>query len=47
MVKAPVGVGPGIALERFPAVREICRLRLPASVVVAMVARDRAIGVLI
>jgi hypothetical protein len=47
MVKAPVGVGPEIALERLPAVQEICMSRLPTSVVVAMVARDRAIGVLI
>jgi hypothetical protein len=46
-VMAPVGVGPEIALERLPALQEICRSRLPNSVAVAMVARDRAIGVLI
>jgi Stage II sporulation protein E (SpoIIE) len=46
-VKAPVGVGPEIAPEMFPALQEICTSRLPASVAVAMVARDRAIGVLI
>jgi serine phosphatase RsbU (regulator of sigma subunit) len=44
---APVGVGPEIALERLPALQEICASRLPASVAVAMVARERAIGVLV
>jgi hypothetical protein len=46
-VMAPVGVGPEIALERLPALQEICASRLPASVAVAMVARDRATGVLV
>jgi hypothetical protein len=46
-IKAPVGVGPEIALERLPALQEICESRVPASVLVAMVARDRAIGVLV
>jgi hypothetical protein len=44
---APVGVGPEIALEALPALQQICSSRLPKSVAVAMVARDRAIGVLI
>ena len=47
MINAPVGVGPEIALERLPALQEIWTSRLPESVVVAMVARDRAIGVLV
>jgi hypothetical protein len=47
MINAPVGVGPEIALERLPALQAIWTSRLPESVVVAMVARDRAIGVLV
>jgi serine phosphatase RsbU (regulator of sigma subunit) len=46
-INAPVGVGPEIALERLPALQEIWTSRLPESVAVAMVARDRAIGVLV
>jgi serine phosphatase RsbU (regulator of sigma subunit) len=46
-INAPVGVGPEIAPERLPALQQICRSRLPESVIVAMIARDRAIGVLI
>jgi hypothetical protein len=46
-VMAPVGVGPEIALESLPVLQQICTLKLPASVAVALVVRDRAIGVLI
>jgi serine phosphatase RsbU (regulator of sigma subunit) len=46
-IKAPVGVGPEIALERLPSLQEICTSRLPKSVAVAMIVRDRATGVLI
>lgn len=46
-VMAPVGVGPEIALEALPALQQICTSRLPKSVAVPLIARDRAIGVLI
>jgi hypothetical protein len=46
-IRAPIGVGPEIALERLPALQQICTSKLPASVVVAMIARDRAIGALV
>jgi Stage II sporulation protein E (SpoIIE) len=46
-IKAPVGVGPEIALERLPELERICASRLPSSVVAAMILRDRAIGALV
>src|SRR3954447_21721595 len=46
-IRAPVGVGPEIALETLPSLQDICASRLPGSIAVGMVARDRAIAVLI
>jgi hypothetical protein len=46
-IKAPIGVGPEIALERLPTLEQICASRLPSSAVAAMIVRDRAIGALV
>ena len=46
-VKAPVGVGPEIALEQLAELEAIWASRLPSSAVAAMIVRDRAIGALV
>jgi serine phosphatase RsbU (regulator of sigma subunit) len=46
-IKAPIGVGPEIALEQLPTLEQICASRLPSSAVAAMIVRDRAIGALV
>jgi len=46
-INARLGVGPEIPLECIPEVQEVCSSRVPGSAVEALVARDRAIGVLL
>lgn len=46
-IKAPIGVGPEIAQETLPSLERICASRVPDTVLVPLVVRDRALGVLL
>ena len=46
-VMAPVGVGPEIAIDRWSSLQDVCTSRMPTSVAVPLVLRDRAIGALV
>lgn len=46
-IQAPVGVGPELPLRSFDTLRQICAAKLPDSACEPMIARDRAVGVLI